>query len=156
MADNLTDDQRRALANWASFGAPGPQPSGRWEPTPEKRLGFKPFTTPGSGLWPMEFDAEQTRSLLWGHHADVMEDKWNVYADVDGSAASVHFHRSWTGLQVVQLDLELTATGSRVVRAHWELDGSDIKEPSEDFALGQFVAVFRHVLGNQKPPRTPQ
>ena len=156
MADNLTDDQRRALAAWASFGAPGPQASERWDPSPERRLTFKPFTTPGSGPWPMEFDAEQTRSLLWGHHAEAMEDKWNVYADVDGDTASVHFHRSWTGLQVVQLDLELTATGSRVTRAHWELDGSDIKEPSEDFALGQFVAVFRHVLGNQKPPRTPQ
>ncbi|MGV8884019.1 MAG: hypothetical protein ACOH1T_00330 [Microbacteriaceae bacterium] len=156
MADNLTDDQRRALAAWASFGAPGSQPEGRWEPTDEERERLLAFTTPGSGPWPMEFDAHQTRSLLWGHHAGAMEDKWNVYSEVSGSTASVHFHRSWTGLQVVQLELELTETGSRVIRATWELDASDIKEPSEDFALGQFVAVFRHVLGNQKPPRTPQ
>ena len=155
MAEDLTPDQRRALEAWASFGSPGAQPGERWEPSAEARAKFRPFTTPGSGLWPMEFDADQTRSLLWGHSAREMEDKWNVYSEIDGSAASVHFHRSWTGLQVVQLDLELIDTGSRVVRAHWELDDSDIKQPSEDFALGQFVNVFRHVLGNAKPPRTP-
>lgn len=121
----------------------------RFVPDEAERARLNEFVAPAEGLWPDEFDAAQTEVLLRGFPRGELEDKWVVYTDevsADGRT-TVHFHRSWTGLQVVSVDLELTATGSRCILATWETDDSGIATPTEQFARETFREVCRTVLG---------
>jgi len=138
------------LAHWAAVGSPGSTPANGWSP-----VGLKDFAQPASSdAWPLDFDHSQTAVLLAGHRATEMEDKWHVITlpTDDTTRASVEFVRSWTSSPVVRLDLRLTETGSSVERATWEMDPEVVKNPSEEFARGQFFSVFREVLGISTPP----
>lgn len=138
------------LEHWASVGSAGSTPADGWSP-----VGLKNFAKPAfSDAWPLDFDRAQTAVLLAGHRATEMEDKWHVITlpTDDPTRASVEFVRSWTSNPVVRLDLRLTETGSSVERATWEMDSDLVKNPSEEFARGQFFSVFRDVLGISTPP----
>ncbi|CAN5628731.1 hypothetical protein BH10ACT7_BH10ACT7_16450 [soil metagenome] len=144
----LTPPERDAIAHWAHYGKPGDPVTERYIPDEAERARFKDFVAPQNGVWPDRFDAAQTLLLLNGFPRGAMEDKWIIYSDdprPDGTT-SVHFHRSWTGLQVVQVDLALDADGSRCVGATWEMDTETLKNPSEAFARESFVEVCRWVL----------
>lgn len=144
----LTPDEIEALAHWSSFGRPGSPVTERYIPEDFERERFKPFVAPASGVWPGVFDGTQTLLLLRGFPRGEMEDKWIVYSDdVTSGGASVHFHRSWTGAQIVQVDLQLTDTGSRIAKATWETDAAALKTPTEEFARSTFAEVCRWVLG---------
>lgn len=81
-----------------------------------------------------------------------MEDKWLIYSSTSGDAATVHFHRSWTGQEIVRVELRLTATGSVLTRATWEMDDAGLKNPGEAFARETFVECCRWVLGTSVIP----
>jgi O-acetyl-ADP-ribose deacetylase (regulator of RNase III) len=149
MSDELTPEQRSALAHWSAIGAPGSRPADGWVPS-----GLTSFSQPVSGEWPVEFDVEQTALLIRGHRAMEMEDKWHVVSlpTGDDQHASVVFLRSWTGNPVVRVDLRLTESGSVVEKATWEMDASRVTAPSEEFARSQFLSVFHEVLGSPRPP----
>jgi len=153
----LSPAETSATVHWARFGQPLPEPGELWMLGLDQRAEPVPFTAAATSVWPMTFDREQTRSLLLGHRSTEMEDKWHVLASpvtTDGTT-TVAFYRSWTGTRVVELELQLTESGSHVIRATWESAAGAIKDPDEAFARGQFLLVFRHTLGNERPPTEP-
>jgi hypothetical protein len=154
----LSPAETTATANWAGFGQPLPEPGELWMPAADDRALPSPFTAAAASAWPMSFDREQSRSLILGHRSTEMEDKWNVLASpvtAEGTT-TVTFYRSWTGTRVVELELQLDASGSRVIRALWESAAGAIKDPGEEFARGQFLLVFQYTLGNSRPPSEPK
>ena len=140
---DLTPAELDALAHWSSFGRPGAPVTERYIPDADELARLKPFIAPASAAWPLEFDAAQTLLLLRGFPRGEMEDKWIIYSD----GLTVHFHRSWTGGEIVRVELELTEGGSRVIRAMWETDAAVIRSPTEDFARATFAETCRWVLG---------
>lgn len=145
----LTPDETEALTHWSTFGRPGEPVASRYIPEDYERERLHGFVKPASGAWPDVFNDEQTQALLRGFPRGEMEDKWIVYSDdlSDAGATSVHFHRSWTGQEIICVDLQLTATGSRLTRATWETDAAALKTPTEAFARESFVECCRWVLG---------
>lgn len=143
MTDPLTPAELDALAHWSSFGRPGAPVTERYIPEADELSRLKPFVAPASAAWPLEFDGTQTLLLLRGFPRGEMEDKWIIYSD----GLSVHFHRSWTGAEIVRVDLSLAAAGSRVVEATWETDAAALRNPTEQFARETFAEVCRWVLG---------
>lgn len=144
----LSPEEHDAIAHWAAYGRPGEPGPERYVPNDAYRATLHDFVAPATGLWAILFGPMQTEVLLRGFHPEEMEDKWVVYSDDpsgDGTT-SIHFHRSWTGNKIIQVDLELTATGSRCVGATWEMDGEIVKGASEEFARQTFVEVCRWVL----------
>jgi hypothetical protein len=144
----LTPEQRAALEHWSTFGRPGEPDGERFVPTDDYREILKEFVRPESGLWPILFDEAQTAALLRGFHPAEMEDKWIVFSDdpsADGTT-SVHLYRSWTGIEIIRVDLQLTGTGSRIIGATWETDPERVKGGTEDFARSTFIEVCRWVL----------
>lgn len=144
----LTPQERDAIAHWAHYGQAGDPVSQRYIPDEAERSRFKDFVAPQSGVWPDRFDPAQTLLLLNGFPRGEMEDKWIIYSDdprPDGTTP-VHFHRSWTGVQVVQVDLAVDAHGSRCVGATWESDPETIRGAGEEFARSTFLEVCRWVL----------
>ena len=71
----------------------------------------KPFTKPHSTLWNATVAAADVPTLLRGFTPRDMDDKWVVYIDrpdpegmPDGEGvATVHIHRSWTGIKWAEL-----------------------------------------------------
>jgi hypothetical protein len=146
---DLTPEQRTALTHWSTFGRPGEPGAERWVPDEREREQLHGFVTPESAIgWDDVFDAEQTATLLRGFPWKEMEDKWVVYSDgpsADG-VATVHLHRSWTGFEIVRVELRVTADGSRITRATWETSAEIVTEPGEPFARSTFLEVCRWVL----------
>jgi hypothetical protein len=154
----LTPEQHDALAHWATFGRPGEPAAERWIPDAHEREKLHGFVAPESSTrWPDVLDGTQTGVLLRGVGWQEMEDKWVVYSDdpaPDGTT-SVHLHRSWTGYEIVRVDLQLTSTGSRITRATWETDSERVKGGTEDFARSTFIEVCRWVL-RMEPADEPE
>lgn len=146
---DLTPQQSEALTHWSTHGRLAAAVPTRYVPDADERARFKPFVRPESGDWPDVFDKAQTRALLNGFPRGEMEDKWIIYSDdvSDAATTSVHFHRSWTGQEIIRVDLHLTATGSTLTRATWEMDAAALKNPGEAFARDTFVECCRWVLG---------
>jgi hypothetical protein len=152
---DLTPQQRAALTHWSTFGRPG-EPGGsgheRWVPNEREREQLHGFAAPESTTgWGDVFDVEQTATLLRGLPWREMEDKWVVYSDgpsADG-VATVHLHRSWTGFEIVRVELRVTADGSRITGATWETSTEIVKQPGEAFARSTFLEVCRWVLRMQ-------
>ena len=153
----LSPAELSATAHWGRFGQEPPEPGELWMPPADDRAAPLQFAAAAASSWLMRFDREQTRSLLLGHRSTEMEDKWNVLAtplSAEGTTI-VSFYRSWTGTRVVELELQLDGSGSRVTVARWESAAGAIKDPSEEFARGQFLLVFKYTLGNERPPSEP-
>lgn len=146
---DLSDDERAAITHWAHYGQVGEPVTERFIPDDDERARLAGFIRPQSGVWPDRFDIDQTRALVNGFPRRDMEDKWVIYSDdlrADGTT-TVHFHRSWTGLQVLSVDLLVDETGSSSIAARWEMDPDALNNPSEEFARTSFSEVCRWVLG---------
>ena len=145
----LTPDEAAALTHWSTFGRPGTPSPHRFVPDADALARLHSFVEPGSGVWPYAFGDAQTGALLDGFEPEAMEDKWLIYSDdiSDAATTSIHFHRSWTGQEIIRVDLALTATGSTLTSAMWELDAAVLKNPGEEFARSTFVECCRWVLG---------
>jgi hypothetical protein len=149
---DLTPEQHEALAHWSAFGRLGEPVAERFVPTAEQRAGFHPIVAPESSTrWPDVFDETQTAVLLRGVGWQEMEDKWVVYSDdpAGDGTTTVHLLRSWTSNEIVRVELQLTATGSKLVRATWETDPERVTGGTEDFARSTFIEVCRWVLRMQ-------
>jgi hypothetical protein len=152
VGQDLTPEQRTARAHWSTFGRPGEPAAERWVPDERERERLHGFVEPESTTgWDDVFDADQTATLLRGMPWKEMEDKWVVHSDgpsADG-LASVHLHRSWTGFEIVRIELRVSAEGSRITRATWETSTEVVKDPGEAFARSTFLEVCRWVLRMQ-------
>ncbi|KID73523.1 uncharacterized protein G6M90_00g061490 [Metarhizium brunneum] len=100
---------------------------------------YKPMEKPSSATWQGDISARDLAKLVDGVIPRAMEDKWFIYADAaDGQGrVAIHFCRSWTGAEVVLLNIvvSLDAAGSvdmdapaRVSGVTWESRGQDETE----------------------------
>ncbi|CAN5260991.1 hypothetical protein BH11ACT4_BH11ACT4_13750 [soil metagenome] len=137
----LTPEQAEALTHWSTHGRTGLTVAERYIPDTDECASLRDFVRPESGDWPDVFDEAQTGALLNGFPCGEMEDKWIIYSDdiSDAATTSVHFHRSWTGQEIIRVDLHLSATGSTLTRATWEKDAATLKNRGETFARDTFV-----------------
>jgi len=98
----LTDKDISVLKSWSNVGSPGPAPTSPFVPSEEQRQKFKPINSPKTFEVKWVIDQEAYKRLQLGHLAHEMEDKWNIYME-DGT---VHFHRSWTGVELFRFTVE--------------------------------------------------
>ncbi|KAK4496154.1 hypothetical protein PRZ48_012133 [Zasmidium cellare] len=65
------------------------------------------------------------------------EDKWFVYADGPDArgAAKLHLHRSWTGVKVIELDLQVECGEACITHISWEDASSGGEEEAKSEAL---------------------
>ncbi|KAK1828053.1 hypothetical protein QBC39DRAFT_266010 [Podospora conica] len=156
----------RDAARWSLFGR-----SGHPQAAKATRASWKktsPFDTPVSVPWRVPLPTSQAvMRLLHGYRPEGMEDKWFVYADGPvaspggGSAATVNFHRSWTGRKVASVKLELggleggewTGEVAGLVYEGGE-EGGVVAEEEGGEAMAKFIVVevCGHVLGVKLEP----
>lgn len=98
----LTDEDKNVLKSWSNVGSPGPAPATPFVPNEEQKQQFKPINTPKTIPVQWRLDQEAYGRLKLGHLAHEMEDKWNIYMEDD----TVHFHRSWTGVELFRFTVE--------------------------------------------------
>lgn len=149
---HLTEDQQDALRTWSNVGRPGPAPEEPFVPDDwfmTER--YKPMLAPIAFDLEVELDSEQVRLLTYGHEADAMEDKWNVFFDGRGS---VHFLRSWTGFEMYRLELEGEQTDRMVARRLMFETDKDRVDWTPEGALHNLVEVLVFVLGID--PQAPE
>lgn len=149
----LSPDELEALQHWTHFGQRGAAASERYVPDADERERMHSFAVPESAAWSYSLDPVQTLALLRGFPRGEMEDKWIVYSDdpqADGTT-SVHFHRSWTGAEIVRVRLQLDDTTSMVTLGTWETDPEILKQPTEAFARESFETACEWVLGVARP-----
>ncbi|KAF2969759.1 hypothetical protein GQX73_g3863 [Xylaria multiplex] len=93
----------------------------------------KPMEKSASAPWQGDISSSDLAKLLHGVIPKTMEDKWFIYADAADAQGKVaiHFCRSWTGAEIVLLNISvsLNAAGSvdmntpaRVSEITWETD----------------------------------
>jgi hypothetical protein len=97
-------------------------------------------------------DAEFLR-LQNGLVPEQMEDKWFVYYETP----YLFFHRSWTGLAVFRVALELSTGGAFVMEALWaaELANAANADPEYQSKMLAFL-VSNLLLGQSKPFPRPE
>jgi hypothetical protein len=66
---------------------------------------------------------------------DRTSQRWLAYSDdiSDAATISVHFHRSWTGAQIIRVDMQVADIGSTLTRATWAMDAAVLKNPGEAY-----------------------
>jgi len=123
------------IAHHDMYGAPGSPPTERVKGTEWRNI--KPFKTSVSAPWNVPIPAGGLPKLLNGFRPREMEDKWIIYTEgPDGEGRAVmHFHRSWTGYKVAEVEIEIDGGGDggggegvgRIVRIvfepHEDLEG---------------------------------
>jgi hypothetical protein len=104
------------IPQWAYFGRPG----GHAQATQATRRSWKnikSFTNPTTINWVVQIpNSETVARLLHGFRPIETEDKWFIYAkgpaaDGYGTTATIHFHRSWTGIEMAAVKIELSNPG---------------------------------------------
>jgi ADP-ribosyl-[dinitrogen reductase] hydrolase len=140
----LTDKDKDVLKSWSNVGSPGPAPTAPFVPTEEQRQQFKPINSPKTLTVNWKLDQEAYKRLQLGHVAHEMEDKWNVYME-DGT---VHFHRSWTGMELFRFTLQPAENGSYTVsQFEVEQDPERYTETDEQAIRNTLSEVLQAVLG---------
>lgn len=150
MADQ---DPLEAVAFWAEFGRAGIDQTERYVPAPTHRL--TPIRRPAEAAWAVKVDHDGVERLLRGYPPREMEDKWIVASDGpdENGSFTVHFHRSWTGLEIARMEMATIPTGARVTRLVWETDPEVIKDASAEGAKRMVATVARWVLGYGRADR---
>lgn len=120
----LADESIAALRSWSNVGAPGPAPTTPFVPSDDQKRDFRPIESPRTINVQWVLDQEAYKRLRLGHLAREMEDKWNVYMEDD----TVHFHRSWTGMEVFRFTVEPALSSAL----------SSDQKPSEQYRIGSF------------------
>ena len=86
------------------------------------------------------FDADQFAILQQGVKPKEMEQKWFVYYE----APVLHFHRSWTGLPIFEVDLTPNADGARVTAARCAL--SNMKNTTAESAADMLEKLVSYLV----------
>ncbi|MCJ1434120.1 hypothetical protein MMC27_003486 [Xylographa pallens] len=106
MPPNLTPQHASDLTHWSAYGQPGRAPAKRVTAADWKT---SPFHDPITSAWTVRLEPSQLAKLLDGFLPREMEDKWFVFADGPDPEGHVymHFYRSWTGIKVAEVDIEI-------------------------------------------------
>lgn len=93
--------QEAALQSYTNTGSPSAAPTMAFVPSNEQRSKFQPIKQPRTISVNWFFDSKEREKFEYGHKAQTMEDKWNIYCEDN----VVHFHRSWTGNELFRFKL---------------------------------------------------
>jgi hypothetical protein len=138
-----TPQELAAVRSWSNVGAPGPPPNEPLVPDAEELQRLTLIQLPRSIPVRWRLTPEQFRRLKHGHHAEAMEDKWNIYMD----EGVVHFHRSWTGMETYRLQVDKAAHGWVVNELIVEQDPDKFHATDRDEIESSFREVLGAVLG---------
>jgi hypothetical protein len=150
MANNLklTPDEAGSLAHFVVYGQPGAPSTNRVLPTDWKT---KPFVSPQTSPWSISIPSTQLPNLINGFKPREMEDKWFVCSEGPSAKGvlQVHFYRSWTGLRIstMEIQVETDGKGGRVEGLVWETSESVVKGQDLEGAKDGVREVCRWVLG---------
>lgn len=127
--------------------------------------GTEEFVTPATSPWDVKLTGEKVERLRLGFKPMAMEDKWFVFADgdeVDGQEGKagemrVHFFRSWTGMKIFELVVELDESkerkdgkgderGGKIKELRWESSPEMVGDEGEEGAKEMVTEVCRWVL----------
>jgi hypothetical protein len=97
----LTQEEAVALQSYTNTGSPSAAPTTAFVPSDEQRSKFQPIKQSRTIPVNWFFDSKEREKFEYGHKAQTMEDKWNIYCEDD----VVHFHRSWTGNELFRFKL---------------------------------------------------
>lgn len=133
----VSDEQHRAVETWNNVGAPGSAPAIPFVPDARLKDRMSEMVRPRGVPVAWHFSPEDTNRLRRGHHAESMDDKWNIWREGD----VVHFHRSWKGQEIFRVrlidggvDLLLVETDPPRHRAN-ENDGDVLRRITEVLQL---------------------
>lgn len=155
MADNnqpqepLTKDDIAALQAWSNVGSSGAVSTIPFTPNDEQKSKLQAIKSPRTITVDWDFDLDSYEKLKLGHHAQEMEDKWNIYLEDN----VVHFHRSWTGNELFRFVLSpMNGTDGEPKYYHVgsfeaEQDPEAYKETDEQAIKDMLGKVLRFVLG---------
>jgi hypothetical protein len=136
----VTDEERREVRTWNNLGALGPAPEIPFVPDSRLLSRMTNIVQPRAIPVALHFSPEDTARLRRGHHADSMDDKWNIWCEDD----VVHFHRSWKGQEIFRVQL----VGGSVSLLFVETDPSRHRGTDDDGeVLRPFTEVLRFVVG---------
>lgn len=145
----LTKDDVAAIGAWSDIGSSGAAPTTPFTPTDEQKSKLEAIKSPRTITVDWDFDLDAYEKLKLGHHAQEMEDKWNVYLEDN----VVHFHRSWTGSELFRFVLspmngaDGEAKYYHVGSFEAEQDPEVYKETDEQAIKDMLGKVLRFVLG---------
>ncbi|KIX94016.1 uncharacterized protein Z520_10353 [Fonsecaea multimorphosa CBS 102226] len=147
----------RDLAHHRLFGRQGFLRSTRT--TKHSWAKAEPFVKQYHLPWNVPLSPESLGKLIHGFAPVEMEDKWFIYADgPDASgAATVNFHRSWTGAKVAEIALDI-AWGEDSAAGLWsgsivqltlesDIDGLPEEDSAEELVKFQVLEACHWVLG---------
>lgn len=139
----LTDKDKAVLRSWSNVGSPGPAPATPFVPSDEQKEKFQPIKSPKTISVQWLLDEEAYKRLQLGHLAHEMEDKWNIYMEGD----TVHFHRSWTGMELFRFTVQPADGGHTVSQFEVEQDPERYTETDEQAIKDTLSEVMQAVLG---------
>lgn len=94
------------------------------------------------------FSVEEYGRLRRGLVPEVMEDKWFIYLERDW----LSFHRSWTGICIYRLRLELVRGTYRVAEAYVNRDPAQYQGTDDDYDRSLVMYLIdRLLLGKHVP-----
>ncbi len=140
----LNAEDAAAMKSWSNVGSAGPAPATPFVPTEEQKSKHQPIKTPRTISVNWTLDQEAYKQLQLGHIAREMEDKWNIYMENN----TVHFLRSWTGMEIFNFMVQQNENGSYTVsQFEAEQDPESFKETDEQAIKNMLIEVLQAVLG---------
>ena len=119
-----------------------------------------PMEKPASTPWEGDISSSDLAKLMHGRIPETMENKWFIYADAADARGKVtiHFCRSWTGAEIVLLNISvsLNAAGSvdlsapaKILGITWASDCQTEEEAKlvvQDLCRGLLLCDFANQL----------
>lgn len=140
----VTEQDKAILSSWSNVGSPGSAPSKPFVPTEEQKQNFQPIKNSRTINVNWTLGPEAYKRIQLGHAAQEMEDKWNIYMEND----TVHFHRSWTGMETFRFALQHKEDGSySLSQFEVEQDPERYSETDEQSIKNTIKEVLQAVLG---------
>ncbi|KAH8802687.1 hypothetical protein F5884DRAFT_478618 [Xylogone sp. PMI_703] len=148
--DNLSPEQRNALSAWSTYGQQGAPQTVTVKGTDWQR---KNFQKPVTSSWNLKLKPSLLPKLRMGFLPRDMDDKWFVYSEEpEKGKITVHFHRSWTGLKIAEIEIEHDGTEDRkdaeasITKLVWESSEDVMRNPGEKMVKDQVETVCRYIL----------
>ncbi len=140
----MTEKDKAVIKSLSNVGFPGPAPTTPFVPTEDQKQKFQPIKSSRTIGVNWLLDQEAYKRLELGHVAHEMEDKWNIYMENN----VVHFHRSWTGIELFRFTVEPVEDGKYAVKQfEVEQDPERYTETDEQAIKNSLSEVLREVVG---------
>lgn len=123
----------------------------RVQPLDWKTESFRPNQT-NTVAWNVPLSPTDINSLIAGFRPESMDDKWFIYSEGpnDRGKLLVNLHRSWTGIKVAQVVVDVTSGSEHIDSITWN-NGEQTSRLSSHEAKETVAGTFKWVLGVKFP-----